>query len=159
MSRFRRASSPVIATVISVAVAIAISLGIAYWMGGISGQYSGFEKIEVPTAYCTKNPTVNNSMWKIVVTLKNSGPNPSRLAYVMVNDHMVDDYNVSDGGSLTDTESVGVSMPVEGLILASGQTDTLYVWIGSGLFSSGTSVSIKIHSVSGFDYMKLVTLS
>ena len=119
--------SPIIATVILVAVANAISIGAAYWMSGITGQYSGFEKIEIPTAYCTRNPNVNNSKWKIVVTIKNSGPNPSRLIYVMLNDRLVDDFNVSDGGSLTDTDSIGTSMPENGMFLQSGETETLNV--------------------------------
>lgn len=47
----RRAVSPVIATVILVAVAITVSVAVAYWMGGIAGQYTSFEKIEVRAHY------------------------------------------------------------------------------------------------------------
>ena len=158
MSRSKKGISPVIATVILVAITIAISISAAYWMSGISGQYTGFEKVEIPTAYCTLNPAVNNSRWGIVLSLKNSGSNPTKILYVMVNNVMVSEYNISVGGSLSGTGSVGTSMLESGISLQSGETVDLYVWIGSGLYSSGTSISVMLHSVSGFDYMKLVTL-
>ena len=47
----RRGLSPVIATVILVAVAITVAVSVAYWMSGIAGQYTSFEKIELPAHY------------------------------------------------------------------------------------------------------------
>ena len=47
--------SPVIATVILVAVAITVAVAVAYWMGGIAGQYTKFEKVEIQTAYSVRN--------------------------------------------------------------------------------------------------------
>ena len=147
MSRYRRAISPVIATVILVAVTIAISISAAYWMSGTSGQYTGFEKIEILTAYSTLNPTVNNAKWRIHLSLKNSGPNPANIVYVMVR------------ARASGTGSIGTSISDKGVFLQSGETVDVYVWIGSGLFSSGTSIAVKLHSTSGFDYVKLVQLS
>ena len=158
MSRYRRAISPVIGTVILVAIAIVISVSAAVWMSGTSSQYTGFEQIEIPTAYCTLNPAVNNSKWGIYISIKNGGSTPSKIAYVMVNDAIVSELNITDGGALSGTSSIGTSMLDTGLSIASGETVELYVWIGSGLFSSGTSISIKLHSVSGYDYVKLVKL-
>jgi flagellin-like protein len=48
--RSRRAVSPVIATVILVAIAITVAVAVAYWMGGIAGQYTRFEQIEIQSA-------------------------------------------------------------------------------------------------------------
>lgn len=159
MSRYRRAISPVIATVILVAVTIAISISAAYWMSGTSGQYTGFEKIEIPTAYSTLNPTVNNAKWRIHLSLKNSGPNPAKITYVMLNEAIVTEYNITEGGSLSSISAIGTSMSDNGVFLQSGETMDVYVWIGSGLFSSGTTIAVKLHSTSGFDYVKLVKLS
>jgi hypothetical protein len=39
--------------VILVAVAITVSVAVAYWMGGIAGQYTKFEKVEIQSAICT----------------------------------------------------------------------------------------------------------
>ena len=159
MSRSQKGISPVIATVILVAVTIVVSIGAAYWMSGTSGQYTGFEKIEIPTAYSMLNPAVNNSKWGIHLSLKNSGPNPSKIIYVMVNEAIVSEYNITDGGSLSDTDVIGTSMSDNGMFLQSGETVDVYVWIGSGLYSSGTSLAVKLHSTSGFDYVKLVKLT
>jgi flagellin-like protein len=159
VSRYRRAISPVIATVILVAVTIAISISAAYWMSGTSGQYTGFEKIEIPTAYSTLNPTVNNAKWRIHLSLKNSGPNPAKITYVMLNEAIVTEYNITEGGSLSSISAIGTSMSDNGVFLQSGETMDVYVWIGSGLFSSGTTIAVKLHSTSGFDYVKLVKLS
>lgn len=148
-----------IATVILVAVTIAISISAAYWMSGTSGQYTGFEKIEIPTAYSTLNPTVNNAKWRIHLSLKNSGPNPAKITYVMLNEAIVTEYNITEGGSLSSISAIGTSMSDNGVFLQSGETMDVYVWIGSGLFSSGTTIAVKLHSTSGFDYVKLVKLS
>ena len=111
-----------IATVILVAITIAISISAAYWMSGTSDQYTGFEKIEIPTAYSTLNPTVNNTKWRIHLSLKNSGPNPAKIVYVMVNEVIVAEYNITGGGSLSGTGSIGTSLSDKGVFLQSGET-------------------------------------
>ena len=47
----RKGLSPVIATVILVAVAITVAVSVAYWMSSIAGQYTTFEKVEIPAHY------------------------------------------------------------------------------------------------------------
>ena len=159
MSRYKKGISPVIATVILVAVAIVISVSAAFYLSGTTSQYTGIEKIEIPTAYCTLNPAVNNSGWGAHFSLKNSGPSPARISYIMVNDVLISEYNISEGGTLSGINAMGTSMSDIGRTLQSGETAEVEVWIGSGLFSSGTSISVKLHSTSGFDYVKLVKLS
>lgn len=151
--------SPVIATVILVGVTIAVTLTAAYWFSGTLGNYMRFETIEIANAYCTLDSSVNNSRWRIMVSLKNSGSNPSIIQYMMLNDMLIDEFNISAGGSLTNTNSVGTSLPADGLILRSGESAIFYVWIGSDLFSTGTSVAIRLHSVSGIDYIRQLKLT
>jgi len=43
----RRGISPVIATIIIVAVAIAIAIAVAFWVVGIAGLFTRFEKLEL----------------------------------------------------------------------------------------------------------------
>ena len=69
--RERKAISPVIATVILVAVAITVAVGVSYWMGGISSQYTQFEKVEIQTGYATYDSGTEN--WNITLVIKNSG--------------------------------------------------------------------------------------
>lgn len=164
----RKAVSPVIATVILVAVAITVAVGVSYWMGGISSQYTQFEKVEVQSGVCSWDATAFE--WQIVCKLKNSGTAPATLNSIFINDVEVDTYNVAVAGegeattSMTNTESI-----------ESGATTTVTIYVdGVGdvgeaatpvagtdywkSVTSGTTVNIKIHSAGGMDYIKLIEL-
>jgi len=162
--RKRKAISPVIATVILVAVAITVAVGVSYWMSGIAGQYTGFEKVEIQSAVCTLDTTGN--FWTTIVNLKNSGTKGATLTDVFVNDAKatlaLDPPTVFTGITAYLDEKIidTVDTPCP-LHLASGETGTVTVWIGYayGTLSSGTAVNIKIHSASGMDYIKLVQMT
>jgi len=158
MCRSHRAVSPVVATVILVAVAITISIGAAYWIGGTSSQYTILEKMQIDSVYCSMDTTVNNSRWMIVLSIRNSGASPCTIQYVFLNEKQVDEYNVSAGGSLSSVDMIGTSIPLEGLCLESGETATEYIWIGSGLLSSGTTVLVRLQSSTNMNYIEQVKL-
>ena len=80
----RKAVSPVIATVILVAVAITVAVGVSYWMGGISSQYTQFEKVEIQTGYGVYNTT--GTYWNITMVIKNSGSADATINTVFLND-------------------------------------------------------------------------
>jgi hypothetical protein len=147
--------SPVIATVILVAVAITVSVAVAYWMGGIAGQYTKFEKVEIQSAVCINNGT----LWTVTMKLKNTGTETSTLISAFINDEEVDQYDqlAAVGGAWATNITT-----VTTFTITSGQTKEVVFWIdptkaGSTL-SSGTTVNIKIHSAGGMDYLKLVEL-
>ncbi len=145
--------SPVIATVILVAVAITVSVAVAYWMGGIAGQYTKFEKVEIQSTLATFNA---NGNWTIVMKLKNTGTATANLIGVFINDVEVDAYDTISVDqqfttNMTQTEAI-----------TSGQTKAIEIYImanrlGSTL-SSGSTVNFKVHSAGGMDYFKLVEL-
>jgi len=152
--RERKAISPVIATVILVAVAITVAVGVSYWMGGISSQYTQFEKVEIATGYAQSI----TGGWNITISVKNSGSAAATITDVFVNDVPIDAYGSkalpAAGTSTTD-------VPAAGLPLTTGQEATIYVVIASGgtsTLSSGTTVNIKLHSAGGMDYIKLIRL-
>lgn len=91
--------------------------------------------------------------------VKNSGTRPVILGFVTVNEVPVDEYDIQPGEALTDTANTGTSIPSTGLYLESGESATVYLWIGSDLLSSGTSVSIRLQGSSGIGYIKLVKLA
>jgi flagellin-like protein len=166
----RKAISPVIATIILVAVAITVSIAVAYWMGGIAGQYTKFEKVEIQSGYSVIVPTSGG--WIITLELKNSGSATANLIKVFVNDKPVDVYATTstlfDFAGTTNALKTGTNIPATGLAIDSGKTadtDTITagvqpveVYIGKSLFSSGTTIDIKIHSAGGMDYIKLLGL-
>jgi flagellin-like protein len=154
----RKAISPVIATVILVAVAITVAVGVSYWMGGISSQYTQFEKVEIATGYATNVVVGNVTGWEVTLEIKNSGSAAATITHVFVNEVPVDVYGAgalgAAGTTCTDILSTGLS-------LTAGAPDTVIIWIASGggsTLSSGTTVNIKLHSAGGMDYIRLVKL-
>ena len=145
--------SPVIATVILVAVAITVSVAVAYWMGGIAGQYTKFEKVEIQSTLATINGVGN---WTVRMKLKNTGTATANLIGVFINDIEVDFYakGPTVGEWNTDMNSTQA--------ITSGDTTTIEIYIESTkpgtTLSSGTTVNIKVHSAGGMDYIKLVEL-
>ncbi len=162
----RRAVSPVIATVILVAVTITVAVAVAYWMAGISSQYTSFEKVEIQSAIFTP---ATSAYWEIKITLKNSGTKTATLTDIYVNDMIatlmasdtyasgneISAYLADDGDPTTPA-----AIPLQ---IESGATNFVWVWIDDVtgdaiLLSSGTTINIKIHSAAGMDYIKLVQL-
>jgi flagellin-like protein len=167
--RDKKAISPVIATVILVAVAITVAVAVAYWMSGIAGQYTAFEKVEIQSGYTTIIPTgePNAGSWIIHLELKNTGSATSTLIRVFVNEVPIDpaSYGFAIGTNTLDTGEMATDMPKDAtstggkLPLVSGQSDTVEVYIEKSLFSSGTTLNIKLHSAGGMDYIKLMQLT
>ena len=145
--------SPVIATVILVAVAITVAVAVAYWMGGIAGQYTKFEKIEIQSAVCTLNAAGN---WTIVMKLKNTGTATATLNSAFINNLELNAYNT------TSTLNEWTANMSTAQAITSGQSMTIEIYIDDGrpqtTLSSGTTINIKIHSSGGMDYIKLVEL-
>jgi len=89
-----KAISPVIATVIIVSVAIAIAVAVAFWMTGITGLFTRYEKLEVVNAYAIANSSSvgtsgfsakNEKVWAIVLTVKNTGTSDATLDALFIN--------------------------------------------------------------------------
>ena len=154
----RKAISPVIATVILVAVAITIAVAVSYWMSGIAGQYTKFEKVEIQAASCDSTST---NYWKITLTLKNSGSATSTLNGVYVNEIVALAIPTGDPPSTGIFAEVSLTTPIS---IPSGQTDTVTLYIGrswptsTAPITSGTTIDIKLHSANGMDYIKLLGL-
>ena len=161
--RKSRGVSPVIATVILVAVAITVAVAVSYWMAGISSQYTSFEKVEIQSGVCTLD--TSGDYWSIVIKLKNSGTKAATLTDVFVNDRKAGLVAAAPtgGGDTIDAylDDDGATPPLAiPLQIASGDTGSIEIWIGTGGFlSSGTTVNIKIHSAGGMDYIKLLQLT
>ena len=153
----RKAVSPVIATVILVAVAITVAVAVSYWMSGIAGQYTSFEKVEISSAICTVDAYTPNN-WIITITLKNSGTAAATLDSVYLNAGAA----TLNQTAPTDGTGTGITcdLPSTGLKMESGVSDVVVIWVGGShlTLSSGTTVNVKLHSAGGMDYIKLVQL-
>ena len=147
--------SPVIAIIIIVAVVITVSVAVAYWMSGIVGQYTKFEKVEILYGVCTNNGT----FWTIELKMKNSGTATSSLNSAFINELEVDSYD--ETGPVAGLWATNLNQTIT-TVITSGETITLYFWMDSAkvgsTLSSGTFVNFMIHSSGGMDYIKLVEL-
>jgi flagellin-like protein len=160
--RERKAISPVIATVILVAVAITVAVGVSYWMGGISSQYTQFEKVEIQTGYGSYNSSTVS--WGVTMVIKNSGSADATINMVFLND--VPCKTANYGATAAPLNEWGVSFASTGVTLQPGQSTTVYIYIDnpcSGIpelanLSAGTTINVKLHSAGGMDYIKLIKL-
>ena len=156
-----------IATVILVAVAITVAVAVAYWMGGIAGMYTKFEKVEIQNAYAPLNTTASgdysssNGGWNITLDMKNTGTADATLISCYVNDVPIGSYSqpITWYYSEEDTPTYFTAVDTDaGLIIESGKEATIYLLVDKTLFSSGTTLNMKLHSGGGMDYIKLVEL-
>jgi flagellin-like protein len=161
-NRSRRAVSPVIATVILVAIAITVAVAVAYWMGGIAGQYTRFEQIEIQSAVCYKEiPTgfPENYYWNITMTLKNTGTRDATMISAFINEQEVDHYGAITFDGATPEWATSMTTTT---YITSGNSTVVFFYIANdkvgATLSSGTTVNIKIHSSGGMDYPKLIEL-
>ena len=145
--------SPVIATVILVAVAITVAVAVAYWMGGIAGQYTKFEKVEIQSGVCTFDS--GNGNWTITLKMKNTGTAAATMISCFINEVEVVAYDVSS----TADDETATNMTTTTMI-ESGASHMVKIYIGGSYasLSSGTAVNIKIHSAGGMDYIELIEL-
>jgi flagellin-like protein len=155
MRKYRRAVSPVIATVILVAVAITVAVAVAYWMGGIAGTFTEFEQVEIQSAVCVADGT--NGCWNITMKLKNTGTATTTLIGCFLNEIEVDDYT---GTFPPAANTTGTDM-TDDLTIESGATAIINIYVDDGWgapVTSGTTVNVKLHSAGGMDYIRLVGL-
>jgi len=155
----KKAISPVIATVIIVAVTIAIAIAVALWMSGLVGSFTATENIQIISAYATGS----TGNWTITLQVKNVGTTDATIDNIFINGIPVSNVggvswiNVTTAGtSYTDytSSSFGsISIP-----LKAGSNATLIIGIGGSNFSSGQMVEIKLHTASGKEYPKQITL-
>lgn len=182
----RRAVSPVIATVILVAVAITIAVAVSYWMGGISSQYTRFEKIEVTSAYSASgtvslgppavpdpNWGIVEDFWEVTLDLRNTGTTEASIINCFVNSKAVGDYGqkAAEDNMLTWDDTTGTEVEVnfasgDKVTVTPGESAKIILRIvqtpgtaSDYSFTSGTTIEVALSSGAGNTYMKMVTLS
>jgi FlaG/FlaF family flagellin (archaellin) len=149
----RKATSVVIASVILVTVTIILAIAVANWTGGVSKQYTKYEKVEIQSATCTWNAT--DTHWKITLKLKNAGSSSSTLVTAFINDDEILNYGldtVSPGSTSTNMTA--------STTLTSGASTTVNIYIDQGYatLSTRTVINVRIHCAGGAEYIKSIEL-
>jgi flagellin-like protein len=145
----RRGISPVIATVIIVAVTIAVAIAVAFWMTGIVGLFTGFEQLQITSAWDDANG--------IYIRVRNTGTSTASITDVFINGYPYTQVHAA----ITDDQGnqLAANRPI---VLNPGDERVLTITFTAapGLFRvvPGVSLEIKLHTASGKDYPKLVVL-
>ena len=137
-----KAISPVIATVIIVAVAIAISIAVALWLTGIVGGFTAVENLQITYAYANKTETG----WSVQLKVENKGTGTATIDEVFINGKPITQIT---GATIDPTTSTSIDP---------GGDVTIIINLPKAAFSSGQQVEIKLHTASGKEYPKMITL-
>jgi len=148
-----KAISPVIATVIIVAVAIAISIAVALWLTGIVGGFTTVENLQIIYAYAERRAETDQygnpiNVWAITLKIENKGTITATIDEVFINGVPIREMQ----GASTDP-IVG-----NGISISPGGTQTMIIRLPTRNFRSGQQVEVKLHTASGKEYPKMVTL-
>ena len=139
----KRGISPVVATVILVAVTIVVAVAVAYWMGGIAGLYTRYEKLEISSIYAE---AIKDDGWTITVSVKNTGSADATIDNVLLNGKPYG----------TVSAKLNVTLPVP---ISVGQQTAIEIDVPKGEpFTPGVSVEVRLHTAGGQEYPKTVTL-
>jgi FlaG/FlaF family flagellin (archaellin) len=145
-----KAVSPVISTIIIVAIAIVMSIAVAYWMLGIGGSFTRFEKLEFVSGYVSD---ANSDHFNITVTLKNTGSADATIDLVFLN---------AKPSSAYGTTVSNVTITYTGATtLKPGDSTSAVLTLSRGtgtVWKSGMSVEVMIQTVAGRQYPKTINL-
>lgn len=151
MKKNRKGISPITATAILLGIAIMSGIILGVFYKEVTSAYTNYSTLEFlsATSYVTKS--VENAKWGIIFVLKNSGTENILIEHLAVNNELINDYSILSGDSLVDKQTIGTSVSDDGINLRPGESISAYIWIGSGLFSSGTSINIRILNINSVD--------
>jgi len=160
-----KAISPVIATVIIVSVAIAIAVAVAFWMTGITGLFTRYEKLDIVSAYAIVDD--DNSHFYVILNVKNTGTTSTTIDNIFINAKPMNSLT----GVGADTQSSIISDPSAELSTEASISESLdpgdEVWIGIDLgpvsnnpngFTHGQIIEVKLHTAAGNEYPRSVEL-
>jgi flagellin-like protein len=150
-----RAVSPVIATIIIVAVAIVMSIAVAYWVLGLAGTFTRYEKVEIMAMYANKTKvgtTEGTEGWNITACLRNTGSAAATINMILINGKPLDVINATSSGNVKSNFN-------EEVTLSPGERKVLWIFIPKdNTFAPGMVVEVTFHSAAGSDYPKVVVL-
>ncbi|MEM3070328.1 MAG: archaellin/type IV pilin N-terminal domain-containing protein [Candidatus Bathyarchaeia archaeon] len=161
----RRGVSPVIATIIIVAVAIVMSLAVAYWMLGLGGAFTRYEKLEFQSAYVDIGTNNTDTIFNVTIRLKNTGSADATLDMILLNGKPYDSYKDSDEVSIhnaSDTNLKKIS-DLNDVTIKPGESFTLLIYLkkateSGGIWKSGMTLEIMVQTVAGRQYPKSIML-
>lgn len=148
--------SPVIATIIIVAIAIVMSIAVAYWMLGLGGSFTRYEKVEVTNAYAVVN---TGGDFEVNMRLKNTGSATATIAAedILFNGKPESGYAQAIGVDL-DYQGASDTTVNDEITLEPGDDFDVLITLNDAEWQNGMTVEVTLHSVAGNDYPKVINL-
>ena len=165
-----RAVSPVIATIIIVAVAIVMSIAVAYWVLGLAGTFTRYEKIEIMSMYASTSIIKNASQlsqelwrgWNVTAMLRNTGSATATINLILINgkplDTLSNTYINMTYDRVNNTVKGLKSSATLPLTIDPGGQYLITIHIPRDGFKPGMSIEVTFHTAAGSDYPKVVVL-
>jgi hypothetical protein len=157
-NRDRKAGSPLLATLILLVLAIIFAGIVIFWNTVGFSDSQPVYKMEIPAVYFVSPISVKNARWQIATIIQNKGTEESTVSNVFVNGENIEERGLIHGDSLSNTSSLAMSIPENGLSIPPGKSSTFYIWIGGDKFSSGTVINIVLQGSNQIELKKTTTL-
>jgi hypothetical protein len=162
-----------------------MAVAVAYWMLGLTGTFTRYEKLEFTYAYvvkesvtitCNGNNTELDSAYVVKVKLKNTGSAAASLEFLAINGIPWDDLDGALFQSLTtqtstyeSTENVANATigsetqetfikPTTRVTIAPGEEVTGIIVLDPDDWTSGITIEVNIQTSAGNQYPKTITL-
>lgn len=162
----KKGIGPIVATILLVAATVVSAVAIAYWMGGVAGLYTRYEKIEIVNAHAASGPlSFGGEGWTVTISLRNVGSADTSIEGILLNGKPFSHY--AHGGGLSITVKAGGEPfnPEEGVPVNVGQTVEFTIEMPkcdgdpSWPFTPGVTVEVRLRSSAGQEYIKTLTIS
>ena len=158
-----RATSLVLATLLLIVLGVAVAIILTMWDTASSSQSPEntmfTNKLVLESVRLVKPITVENAKWQIELIINNNGNADAIVDKVYINNKLVTETGISQGGALSSKSSIGTDLPVDGLVVPKGKSVTINVWLGQDLYNLGTSILVEAQRQDVFELKKYIVLN
>ena len=154
-----RAGSPIIGIIVLLVVGTVFVVSAYVWTLVGPSEEPQVYRIEISAVFQVSDVSVVDARWRIALIVNNVGDSEAVVDKIFVNGKLVEEFGVCEGGSLSGKSVIATSVPVGGLRLPVGAKETVYLWIGGDVYSSGTVVNIELQRTGQVELRRTITLS
>lgn len=162
----KKGISPIVATILMVAATVVSAVAIAYWMGGVAGLYTRYEKIEIVNAHAATGTLSNGGEgWTITISLKNVGSADTSIENILINGKPFSHYTHEGDSSITVKANGELFDTDKGAPLKVGQIVEFIIEIPkcdgdpNWPFTPGVSLEVRLRSAAGQEYIRTLAIS
>jgi flagellin-like protein len=162
----KKGISPIVATILMVAATVVSAVAIAYWMGGVAGLYTRYEKIEIVNAHAVSGAlSAGGEGWTITISLKNVGSADTSIENILINGKPFSHYTHEGDSSITVKANGELFDTDKGAPLKVGQIVEFIIEIPKcdgdpkWPFTPGVSLEVRLRSAAGQEYIRTLAIS